>query len=497
MKKFIYSIFVITALVGGLCSCNSSFLDTKPTNAVPASEAMTNVADAGVACNGLYTPLKYYTMYSTYFAVLGDMRSDVLYPAKNNQGFKTVYNLQFDKVQNTYFGSIWMGYYEVINRCNTYLENIGPLYDKSSSKDQAIINDYIGQCYAVRGLCYFDLARFYGYPYAKDNGASLGAVILTNTISASEAKEMSRSTVAQTYERAIADFGEAVGRLSKDKNSGHFNYWAAKAMLAKIQLYMGDNTGALANCKEVINSGVYSLVSRDGYIDYWGHENQPETVLEFLISLKGDIDDDGGFYTIYHDLHFSKNNADNDGHCIVPTKKYRESLGENDIRRTMLKEYILTNAQGEDYVQEIWLNKFPGNLDKGFTFRRNNAKVLRMSDVYLMAAEAAVKGAGTKEEAANYLYAVASRRDSDAQKLANPTLDDILLERFKEFPAEGQRFFDMLRNGKTITHDMSYDPEDGVALTYPEVNWDKHIVVLPIAESEIAIHSNLQQNPGY
>ena len=487
------------ALVGGLCSCNSSFLDTKPTDAVAASDALTNVADAGVACNGLYTPLKYYTMYSTYFAVLGDMRADVLYPAKNNQGFKTVYNLQFDKVQNTYFGSIWMGYYEVINRCNTFLENIDPLYEASSEKDKKIINDYIGQCYAVRGLCYFDLARFYGYPYAKDNGASLGAVILTNTITAEEAKTMSRSTVAQTYERAIADFGEAVGRLSRDKNSGHFNYWAAKAMLAKIQLYMGDNAGALANCEEVINSGVYSLVSRDGYIDYWGHENQPETVLEFLISLKGDIDDDGGFYTIYHDLHFSKNNEDNDGHCIVPTKKYRESLAETDIRHDMLQEYILTDGKGEDYVQEIWLNKFPGNLDKEFTFRRNNAKVLRMSDVYLMAAEAAVK-TNASAKAKEYLHAVVSRRDSECPALDQfpaPDLDDILLERFKEFPAEGQRFFDMLRNGKTITHDINYDKEDGVALTYPEVNWDKHIVVLPIAESEIAIHPNLQQNPGY
>lgn len=494
MKKFINSILMGVVLLGGLTSCESSFLDTKPTDAAAAADAMTNVADAGVACNGLYTPFKYYTMYSTYFAVLGDMRSDVLYPAKNNQGFKTVYNLQFDKVQNTYFGSIWMGYYEVINRCNTFLENIQPLYEASSDAERKVIDDYIGQCYAVRGLCYFDLARFYGYPYLKDNGQSLGAVIVTQTIAAAEAKELSRSTVAETYAQSISDFNEAISKLSRDKNAGHFNVWAAKAMLAKVYLYKGEYANALKNCEDVINSGVYSLVSREGYIDYWGHENQSETVLEFLVSLKGDIDDDGGFYTIYHDLHFSKNNEDNDGHCIVPTKKYRESIGQNDIRREMLQEYILTGSDG-DYVQEIWLNKFPGNLDKGFTFRRNNAKVLRMSDVYLMAAEAALNS--DKAKAANYLYEVASRRDLDAVKLANPTIDDILLERFKEFPAEGQRFFDVLRNGKAITHDMDYDKEDGVALTHPRVDWSDHICVLPIAESEIAIHPNLQQNPGY
>ena len=62
----------------------------------------------------------------------------------------------------------------------------------------------MGQAYAVRSLCYFDLARLYGYPYLKDNGASLGAVVLTSVVSPSEAR-LPRNTVAETYAQAESD----------------------------------------------------------------------------------------------------------------------------------------------------------------------------------------------------------------------------------------------------------------------------------------------------
>ena len=502
MKKFIYSIFVITALVGGLCSCNSSFLDTKPTDAVPAADAMTTIEDAAVAANGVYTPLKYYTMYSSYFAVFGDVRADSMYPAKREQGYKVIYQLDFDKVQNTYFGSFWKGYYETINYCNTFLANIAPLQDKYKQDEEstAKINNLIGEVLAVRALCYFDLARFYGYPYLKDKGASLGAVIVTEPILPADAKQLSRSTVAATYDQVLADMNKACSLLSKEKKTGHFNYWSATGMLAKIHLYMGNYSDALKECETIIN-GVgtahsYELVSRQNYIEYWGHEGQPETLLEFVVSLKGDLDEDGGFYTLYQDMHFSTDNADNDGHCVVPTKKLVESYSETDIRSTMCQEYIV---KGE--VEEIWLNKFPGNKDRNFTFRRNNAMVLRMSDVYLMAAEAALQtGKGSK--ASDYVFEVASRRDTKAEEIGEDiTLDDILLERFKEFPAEGQRFFDVLRNGKAIHHDYNYDSQDYIARDKAgyvyDVDWDNTKIVLPIAQNEMAIHPNLQQNPGY
>jgi len=495
MRKFIYSIVLAAGLSGAITSC-SGFLDQTPTNAVAASESLQNLSDAGVACNGFYTPLKYYSMYGTVISVFGDMRADILYPSKQAKSYATVYQLDYDETQNSYFGSLWGGYYEVINRCNTFLENVDPLYLTISSSDKATLDNYVAEAHAVMGLCYFDLARFYGSPYLKDNGASLGAVLLDGTISTSEALEMKRSTVAQTYQRAIDELNEALPALKKSKNTGHLNYWAAKALLARIYLYMGKNSEALSAAQEVINSGVYALVDRANYKSYWAAgDGEKESVFELLISLKGDIDGDGGFNTIYHCLYFE----DNGGQSIVPTKKWREMFSgdeDTDIRYSMLEEYTWTGG-----AKDMWLRKFLGNQELGFTFRRNSPKVIRMSDVYLMAAEAAVKSGNS--EAANYLHAVRSRRVEGAEKIENPTLDDILTERAKEFIGEGHRFFDLMRNNKRITHDYDYDSQDYVgAEPYKsdgkaDFDWSYYKVVLPIAATERGIYPGLEQNPGY
>ena len=146
---------------------------------------------------------------------------------------------------------------------NTFIENIDAC-EASSSSEIARKNDYTGQAYAVRALCYFDLARLYGQTYTYDNGASLGAVLVTETIGPKEAR-LPRSTVAQTYEQVLKDLAQAKELLSKDTNLGHFNYWAARLLEARVYLYMGRNSEALTAAADVISNSPYRMVSGDGY----------------------------------------------------------------------------------------------------------------------------------------------------------------------------------------------------------------------------------------
>ena len=99
---------------------------------------------------------------------------------------------------------------------------------------------------------------------------------------------------------------------------------------------------------------------------------------------------------------------------------------------------------------KVYLNKMPAaNGD----VRYSNVPILRLSEVYLNAAEAAFKS-GNTTKAAQYLNDIIKNRTSDtAQQVtaANITLQRILLERRKELVGEGQRFFDAMRNNETIT----------------------------------------------
>ena len=73
---------------------------------------------------------------------------------------------------------------------------------------------------------------------------------------------------------------------------------AARLLEARVYLYMGRNSEALAAATDVINNSPYRMVSGDGYANYWGKEGDLESVLELLVSVQGDIDSDGGLVVL-------------------------------------------------------------------------------------------------------------------------------------------------------------------------------------------------------
>ena len=489
MKRFILNIAIALGVLFGASSCDG-FLDKLPSDSVVAESAMATLADAKVVANGLYTDLKWYTMYGSYIPYMGDMRGDNLYPTNASGTGRTIYTLEYDSVQSTYFG-MWQNYYTTIMRANTLIKNIETI-PVSNSADQKLKNDILGQAYAIRALCHWDIARLYGYPYMKDNGASLGAVILTDVVAPSESK-LPRNTVAETYAQVEADLAEALELLSTEKNDGHFNYWAARMLQAKVALYKGDWQTAFTAASEVVESSPYRMVPNSEYLAYWGKQCDDESVLEFLVTNTGDIDSDGGFYTMYHNMWFEDKAA---GADIIPSKAWKDLFADtpNDVRAQMIA--YDDPETGAIKAGEYWLKKFIGNKDLGYTFRRNNPRIFRITDAYLMAAEAALELAGKQDVANEYLNAVVKRADPTAADVV-ATLDRIQIERQKEFIGEGHRFFDVLRRGGKIVKDASLDDRDFAGNTRQEIDWNDHRVVLPISHNEIMLYPELQQNPGY
>lgn len=489
MKRFIYNTAVALGVLLGASSCDG-FLDRIPTDSVVSESAMATLADAEVVANGLYTDLKYYTMYGSYIPYMGDMRGDNLYPTNASGTGRTIYTLEYEPVQSTYFG-MWQNYYTTIMRANTLIANIETI-PVMSSADQAKKDDILGQALAIRALCHWDIARLYGYPYMKDNGASLGAVVLTEVVAPSESK-LPRNTVAETYAQVEKDLTLALTKLSKSKNDGHFNYWAARMLQAKVALYKGDWQTAFTAASEVVESSPYRMVPNSEYLAYWGKQCDDESVLEFLVTNTGDIDSDGGFYTMYHNMWFDDKAA---GADIIPSKAWKDLFADtpNDVRAQMIA--YDDPETGAIKSGEYWLKKFIGNKDLGYTFRRNNPRIFRITDAYLMAAEAALELAGKQDVANEYLNAVVKRADPTVADVV-ATLDRIQIERQKEFIGEGHRFFDVLRRGGKIVKDASLDDRDFAGNTRQEIDWNDHRVVLPISHNEIMLYPELEQNPGY
>ena len=155
---------------------------------------------------------------------------------------------------------------------------------------------------------------------------------------------------------------------------------------------------------------------------------------------------------------------------------------------------MTTYQDGGDLLYYNLLLKYPGTAEKVPSFE-NNYTVIRLSEVYLIAAEAAQKlGSAYTDAGLRYLNTIVQRGNpNNYVEAADFTLDRVLDERRKELVGEGHRYFDLLRNGKTIVrrggkHTLGA-PE--------EINWDYFKCVLPIAKTQFEFNPDMPQNPGY
>jgi hypothetical protein len=139
--------------------------------------------------------------------------------------------------------------------------------------------------------------------------------------------------------------------------------------------------------------------------------------------------------------------------------------------------------------------------DKGST-SAVNVKLIRLSEVYLIAAEAAIsQPTPDKVKAATYLNAIRKRAPALAPATdVTVTLDMIMNEKSKELFAEGHRYFDLIRLNKTIEFNDEFITP-AVVITHREKTIDRTFnkIILPISKEEMDANPAIksQQNPGY
>ena len=142
--------------------------------------------------------------------------------------------------------------------------------------------------------------------------------------------------------------------------------------------------------------------------------------------------------------------------------------------------------------QKRVVNKYPG-LDGNIFV--NNIRVIRLSDIYLIGAEAALrKGTPDQNSADEYLYQIRHRANPNNTKIT-ATLDLVKKERRKELVMEGHRLYDILRVGDTVERKGGTHFLNGEDLI--TVNWNDYRTIMPIPQAEIDANPQIKQNPSY
>ncbi|MDR1500561.1 MAG: RagB/SusD family nutrient uptake outer membrane protein [Tannerellaceae bacterium] len=203
---------------------------------------------------------------------------------------------------NSRLNSFWNNSYKAIAQTSNVIAMIG-------ESDDPAISSKIGECYFLRGMLYFYLCRAYGRPYYQSPETNLGVPIVNGTPeNILDLKLPDRSTVKDTYAQAIADLDKAAGMLSVDRGPAYASREAAWALLSRIYLYMSgtwDSPDAANAAKSaqyadmVINSGKYSMLSREDFMKYntFKPENNKESI--FVVKrMATDFPGDEHYYGI-------------------------------------------------------------------------------------------------------------------------------------------------------------------------------------------------------
>jgi hypothetical protein len=317
---------------------------------------------------------------------------------------------------------------------------------------------------------------------------------------------------------------EALLPASKTAVYGRVDKAAAQALLARLYLnaktYTGaeKNTEAATYAKKVIDAGYTlssnykSLFRADNHtqtnevvwsINCDGLKTQGYGNTTFLIHAScgddfADYNVGGGWYgyraTKGLSSKFYAGNATttNDNRALFTTSKFKIDPVENEI------DDISFFGNGVHVAK--WTNVYPdgrkGNDING-VFTDTDFPVFRLAEMYLIYAEAAIRGGGDKALALTYVNKLRERAygNTSGNVTANDlTLQFILDERARELYWEGHRRTDLIRFDQLHTATYLWPWKGGVAAGRAV---DAKYKLYPIPAEARTVNTNLSQNAGY
>ncbi len=462
MKKILVLASLATLL---MTSCGDSFFDLEPASSVTIDKVYKTASDYNVAVIGCYAKLQ---SQVNFYTECCEYRSDNLSLGAPTAGTQDRYDIDHftEKPSNGILSSYWANFNNNVYRCNLLLDQIDGANFAENLKKQ-----YKGEAMFIRALNYFNMYRIWG-----------GVPATKHVVSAAEALKVARYSDEQMFDLIAGDLKEIVDNnylpeTYSSADMGRATSGAAKALLGKVYLTFHKWTEAKDILSQLI--GKYQLVSPIAQVFNVDNKNNNEII--FAVHFNKEIEGEG------HSYWYNLTNASDDTN---QTSSLLNTFPTGDTRKD-----LITYVQVEKTVR--LMNKFYDTKSPTFKTVGNDQILLRYADVLLMYAEALNEiqyDASEGSLALKYLNAVRQRAGiSNLTAKQLPTQEKfrkgILVERQREFPYEGQRWFDLVRMGFA----KSVMAENGVEIK-------DYQLLFPIPQQEIEKVGNksiLWQNPGY
>lgn len=486
MKLHSCILILISILISILLyGCSESFLDVESITEPTTDNFYRTIDDAERALIGCYDGWQLTSANGNLaFYVASEVMADECFGGTGNsdgRGYQAIdrFDISQSLSDANLFNGTWTDYYAGIFRCNTLLQKMEQIDWKEDMVARGRIE---GETRVLRAMMYFDLVRLFG-------NIPLLTEPTSENVPQSDPKEVYR-VIAEDLKFAAENIPEdAYPKSNAAKNDGRITAYAAKALLARVYLfYTGYENGkydpqvvtkteALQGLEEVISSGEYDLVPE--FKNLWPAASS--TPIEGQLAFNSTYAGDGNIETVlaqkFNNTQDYDGNVDGNrwlvmmglrntdwppygrgwGACTVHPKMWN-AFEADDTRR----EASIIHIANEGIEEEFDLNdqrEYTGLTVKKYTpmsfydgtsaskadgsgdfqiSQHQDFVVIRYADVLLMAAELGSTNAQEYYDAVRARAGVASR---------SVNKENLMQERFLEFAFEGQRYWDLLRQG--------------------------------------------------
>lgn len=510
MKKLIYiGIFSCCLLLN--TSCND-WLDLLPKNEQVTDAYWKSKEDVeAVVASG------YYYMRQACPALIkwGELRaSSVCTLTGDNDGMK-LQNFQLDGTESI---TDWNTVYQVINMANVIIAHAPEVRKIDATYSEGAMNSHLSEAYFMRASMYFYLVRnFKEVP-----------LIVTPYEDDSTPFTMVKSSEDDIVKQIKADVKTAIdnggGKDFYDNDQwnatkGRITKWALYALMSEVALWSEDYDTTIEYADKIINA---TESRRPAFItipENWYSIFNPGNSNESIFELNWDgntYGQNGGPSSMFT---ASSN----------PTYEYSSQMAEefeNDelaviSDKSAIRDFfggVISVGDNADNAKNcIWKYKM-GDVDNTNieAIRINNDAnwiMYRMADVMLMKAEALIwKGKDNWQEAIDIINKIRTRANLTKRVIVLEEEDEasmmenyLLPERNIELAAEGKRWYDLLRYGKSknFAHKTAMINIIQKYNNTANDSWlrsalqNEYAWYLPINASEIENNNLLVQNPYY
>lgn len=464
------NVFFIAIILIVPSSCTDEFTDRPSEDQVSLDAYYSSNNQVATATNAMYNRT-WFQFNNKFFYAIAEVGSGNMFTNSGDvNAMRNFSILGSDPELFNGWTSLWANIAQANSIINFLEERVGP------AVSQDVLNNTIGEAYFMRATAYFYLVRLWG-----------AVPIIENNLDYAGNPLIAKNRVEDVYELIKRDYSKA-SELLYEKNRGsnyienaHVSKGSAKAMLAKVYLYLQDYPNARLMAEEVINSGEFKLMGgtslpSNSFADLFKYEfnNNQESIFALQWKTDGNYGSGNNCNTQFgiSTASVSTSNATFGG-VFAPSQDILNLYGTNDLRRkqtimlpgdvypevraklgTTFGELVVPAADqigGQNAgaaIKKYCIGIVNGNTTGPADFwsmMDNNTYIMRYAELLLIHAEAILGGGASTSDvnALNSLNAVRVR--AGLAPLTSITFNDIFTERRKELAFEGDYWFDLGR----------------------------------------------------